>query len=150
MDGMKSTHIQNEYAWQRVGLRAGLSELKFRRWVILVAAMMVCAYSNAQSSPPSIEDTVGVNVNFQDFFPLLNSSNNSCTTNGCTFFRNTGIQYIRTDLNWQQLETTKGTVDFTNCAKTTYTGSANNGGWPILRALCEGWDSRLPAQSDFA
>jgi hypothetical protein len=120
---MKSIQVQDERIRRRVGRLTGLSDFRFGRWVILAAAMMACAYSNAQSTPPSIDETVGVNVNFQDFLPWLSENNAnknkiSCPNPGCTFFQNSGIQIVRTDLKWQDLETTtKGDIQFSPCSK---------------------------------
>ncbi|MCU1224359.1 MAG: hypothetical protein JWQ42_2452 [Edaphobacter sp.] len=66
--------------------------------LVVFSAQAACRYSNAQTAPPNVEDTVGVNVTFRDFRALLHSGS------GKTFFRNTGIKWVRTDLQWQTVE----------------------------------------------
>jgi hypothetical protein len=54
---------------------------------------------------------MGVDISFQDFLFLLRSRG------GATFFQNTGINWVRADLVWQNIETKttgKGHYDFSN------------------------------------
>jgi len=75
--------------------------------LIIAVAMTLLGRADAQTAP-NVEDAVGVNVALQDLSSLLQ------TPVGVTFFQNTGVQWVRVDLVWQNVETTKGTFDFSN------------------------------------
>jgi len=67
--------------------------------LIIVVVMTALGRADAQTAP-NVEETVGVNINIADFSPFLQT--------GKTFFINTGIDWVRSDTIWQNVETTPG------------------------------------------